>query len=128
MAETNSGEVITEQHWWEKDYGQRLVVWLLFGCLASLLPLVIEFVKAIDTAEGPSFSRIFGSGELLIISAVLAAGTLGEVIHTMPRSLLKTILVFSCGAELLLPSLWFADLRGKIGVEQISVVNGETKV
>jgi hypothetical protein len=103
-------------------------MWLAFGCIASLLPVGIQFLHAIDSPEGATFGRIFGDGELLVISAVIAAGALGEVILGMPGSILKLIFTFTCGSELLIASLWFGDLSGKIGVAQTVTVNGNTMV
>jgi hypothetical protein len=101
-----------------------LVTWILFGCIASLLPFGIEAVKQLDSPENVTFDGLFGTGELLVVGAVLAAAALGEVISTGPRSVASTVLSFSCGAELVITSLWYADLKGKVGIPQHVVING----
>jgi hypothetical protein len=110
-------------HMWSR-HQLRLVGWALFGCIASLLPVLIQIVQGIDSPGGITFNGLFGNGDLLIIAATLAAGALGEVIAASRSSWLTLLLTFCCGSELLVTSLWYADLRTKLGQSQIVEVNG----
>jgi len=109
--------------WWTRDHWIRLVMWVLFGCVASLLPLAIQAIKGINSPGGPTFTAVCGNGELLIISAVIAAGVLGELILGLSRSpdvMFFLVLSFACGAELVIASLWYADLSDALTAAEIS--------
>jgi hypothetical protein len=121
-----AGVTARTQRWWQTGYWQRVVMWCLFGCLASLLPLLIQMLHGFDSPRGATFDAICGDGELLVISAVLAAGALGEVILGIPRSMLMLVLTFGCGAELVVASLWFADIRGRVGSQETTQIDGQT--
>jgi hypothetical protein len=64
----------------------RVVVWVLFGVVFGLLPLIISIIKDAASAEGLHLSSVLGKGELLMIGAVIAAGSLGELLATWLRA------------------------------------------
>jgi hypothetical protein len=57
----------------------RLSVWLLFGVILGLLPLIASVIKGAMSPDGLSFTEVLGGGELFIVSAVIAAGAMGEL-------------------------------------------------
>lgn len=57
----------------------RLSVWLLFGVILGLLPLIASVIKGAMSPDGLSFTQVLGGGELFIVSAVIAAGAMGEL-------------------------------------------------
>lgn len=58
----------------------RLLLWLIFGVALGGLPLMAEGVKEAFSAGGFSFTHLLDQGELFIISAVIAAGAMGELL------------------------------------------------
>jgi len=58
----------------------KLTVWLGFGVVFGLLPLVLSGLRAGMTASGFDLLTALGGGELFIVDAVLAAGVIGEVV------------------------------------------------
>jgi hypothetical protein len=59
---------------------KRVTVWLLFGAIFGLMPLFAVTLKEIFSADGFSLDGILKGGDLFIISAVLSAGALGELL------------------------------------------------
>lgn len=57
----------------------RLVVWLLFGVVLGLLPLIASVIRGVMSKDAFSFTEVLGGGELFIVSAVIAAGAMGEL-------------------------------------------------
>jgi hypothetical protein len=57
----------------------RLVVWSLFGVIFGLLPLIALSLKGVLSKDGFHFGEVLGGGELFVVSAVLAAGAMGEL-------------------------------------------------
>ena len=57
----------------------RLFVWLVFGVLIGLLPLMRPLSRDFLTDDGVSLDLVFGHGELFIVAAVIAAGAMGEI-------------------------------------------------
>ena len=57
----------------------RLSVWLLFGVMLGLLPLIARVIKGAMSKDGLSITEVLGDGELFIVSAVIAAGAMGEL-------------------------------------------------
>lgn len=57
----------------------RLLLWLIFGVLIGVLPLLADGIKDTFGADGFSFDSLLSQGELFIISSVIAAGAIGEL-------------------------------------------------
>jgi hypothetical protein len=57
----------------------RLLLWLIFGVVLGGLPLMADGLKEAFGAGGFSFDHLLAQGELFIISAVIAAGAVGEL-------------------------------------------------
>lgn len=59
---------------------KRVLVWLLFGAVFGLMPLFAVSLKEAFTPAGFNIDTLLKSGDLFIVSAVLSAGALGELI------------------------------------------------
>ena len=57
----------------------RLLVWLIFGVVFGCLPLIADGVIEAFNASGFSISFLLIQGGLFIVSAVMAAGAIGEL-------------------------------------------------
>jgi hypothetical protein len=58
---------------------EKVIRWLVFGSLISILPLVYAWMDLRVRGETATFQRIIGNGELLVIVWVLAASAIGEL-------------------------------------------------
>lgn len=67
--------------------GKRVLVWLLFGAIFGLFPLFAVALKEVLSPGGFHIDSILASGDLFIISAVLSAGALGELIAASSKEL-----------------------------------------
>lgn len=76
----------------------RLAVWLLFGVVLGLLPLIANGIKGVMSNQGFSLTEVLGGGELFIVSAVIAAGAIGELLvgTVRRRPPLLTVLAGFC--------------------------------
>jgi hypothetical protein len=59
---------------------QRLVGWFIFGVIIALLPIVLSYHAQTDRDIDPGLTTLLGRGELLVISAVMTAGAVGELV------------------------------------------------
>jgi hypothetical protein len=77
---------------------KRLLVWFLFGAIFGLLPLFAQALKEVLSPAIFHINSILQSGELFIVSAVLSAGALGELLATVSRrvSLVTIVAGFFC--------------------------------
>lgn len=62
---------------------ERLGVWLLFGMIFSLLPLIAVAIKGMLAPGGASLEQVLGGGEMFIVGAVISAGAVGELFSTL---------------------------------------------
>jgi len=77
---------------------KRIVVWLLFSAIFGLLPLFAVMMKEIMSPAGFHITSVLASGDLFIVSAVISAGALGELIAagTKEAELVVIIAGFFC--------------------------------
>lgn len=58
----------------------RLSVWLSFGVIVGSLPLIASMIRDAMSRGGLSLTEVLKGGDLFVISAVVAAGALGELL------------------------------------------------
>lgn len=66
---------------------KRLIVWVLFGAFFGLMPLFAVGLKEVFSPSGFHIDNVLKNGDLFIVSAVLAAGALGELLAAASRGL-----------------------------------------
>jgi hypothetical protein len=62
-----------------KEIITRMTVWLLFGVIFGLFPLIASGIVNAILDHGFSVTEVLSKGELFIVSAVTAAGAMGEL-------------------------------------------------
>lgn len=101
-----------------KNRIRRILKWFLFSVLIALAPLAADGLNRLSQISGtislkPITVGILGHGELLLISAALAADTIGDLIASGEQ--FKTLKLVTGGASaiiILLASIWYADIAG----------------
>lgn len=95
----------------QKLPSEKLVRWLVFGVVFALLPLFFNYLKAYGRGATISPADLSAHGELLLISAAIAAAAVGELLASGRRYQIAKIIAGG-GSVLLLAvaSLWFADI------------------
>jgi hypothetical protein len=104
--------------------GIHLAGWLVFGVFVGLAPLILDLLKTAMSPDSIQFEEVLGRGELFIVSAVVGAGVLGEVVTALVLGVLK-----SAGARrlvTLLISSGFAVLLTIANTGSYMVVSGGT--
>jgi hypothetical protein len=103
--------------WHERPLAQKLTTWLIFGVVIALTPFILEFLKRLGREQEMSLGGVLGTGQLLLVSAAIAAGATGElVLVEVPsrRRLAKLITIGCCVLSVIVSSLWFGDISGAI--------------
>lgn len=94
---------------------RRLLKWILFSVVISLLPLVADFwnrLMHVDTSNSVVLIiEVLGHGGLLLISGAIAADAIGDLIGSGPEFItLKYVSGGACLAVVLLSSLMYASI------------------
>jgi hypothetical protein len=76
---------------------KRVVVWFLFGAFFGLWPLFAVMIKEAFSPTGFNIDQLLNNGDLFTISAVLAAGALGELIAAASKGGMSFFLVIFSG-------------------------------
>ena len=76
----------------------KVVRWIIFEVIISVLPLGFAYVDLTMKAKDPTWAGVIGNGELLVIVWAISAGAIGELFGSDGRPLLKVI----CGGLTLL--------------------------
>jgi hypothetical protein len=58
----------------------RLVLWLAFSVVFGSAPLMVDAIKSGMSPHGLDFDNVLGHGGLFILGAVIAGGSIGELI------------------------------------------------
>jgi hypothetical protein len=95
---------------------RRLLKWILFSVLISLLPLVADFWNRVThgskSASVELIIDVLGRGGLLLISGAIAADAIGDLIGSGPEFIsLKYASGGACLAVVLLSSLMYAGIE-----------------
>jgi hypothetical protein len=59
---------------------RRLIVWFIFGLVVSVIPVLWIFLKLVLKKEPHGTWDVLSTGDLIVISAVLAAASVGELL------------------------------------------------
>lgn len=70
-----------------KTTAKRVLVWLLFGAVFGLMPLFAVTIKEEFSPVGFNLDELLKNGDLFIVSAVLAAGAIGELLAAASRGM-----------------------------------------
>lgn len=93
---------------------QRLVVWLLFGVALGVTPIIFSVMRDMGPSGGPNWHEILQNGDLVLISAILTGGPIGELfLPTGQAAHSKVRRVFAAGSSLFLIMIeagWYATI------------------
>lgn len=96
----------------------KLVHWLVFSVIISLLPLIFNLITMIIYAwgPGPSLLSISSRGELMLVSAGIAAKGIGELFASGRKKLIaKYVAGGGCVVVLVLSSMSFVYISTASG-------------
>lgn len=96
---------------------QRLGVWLFFGVILALLPLILEWLRLMDANRRHGLVAICSNGELLLISAVIAGGAVGELILSNVAHRWMSFKIWAAGSTVVLLAVeagWYSDVASKL--------------
>jgi hypothetical protein len=111
----------------------KVLRWLIFGAVVSLLPLAFAYNDLSYTLQQATLEKIIGNGELLVIVWVLSASAIGELFGS--GSKLAILKVIAGGLSLLIildAGHAFATITqakaAKIAVDEALVVSSSIKL
>jgi hypothetical protein len=90
---------------------EKLLKWLLFSAIVSVVPLFSTYIILIIYSSKPSFVSIISRGELQLISVALLANGIGEVVTS--GSIRKVFQILLAGVStvfLLIISIWYGAI------------------
>ena len=90
---------------------EKILHWLFFGVLMALAPFLALMLDDVTNSTPMSLISLFGHGELLIVTSIIAAGGVGDLFGTEVSKELRVprlIVLCSCLAVLIVTCLWFA--------------------
>jgi hypothetical protein len=91
----------------------KVVRWFMFGVIISLVPILLLYLLLTLDKQPAGMEKLIGNGELLVITWVLAAGAVGELIGS-PAAHPLAKLIFGCLAMIvvILATFFFAAVSG----------------
>jgi hypothetical protein len=97
---------------------EKLVRWAVFRVIIALVPLAFNLASMLT--EGKlELVQICSRGELLLISAVISAGAIGEIIGVVEgHNIGKLFAGGACVITLFIASHWFATISTAIRLEK----------
>jgi hypothetical protein len=110
------------------------VRWVCFGITLAVLPIATNWISSLTRGGEVSAWNILGNGELLLVSAVLGATSVGELMGARTRRFIifRSVLSGFNLPLILLASIWFADIsatvRSDVDVDQRFVAIGSLVV
>jgi hypothetical protein len=86
--------------------------WLFFGVIFAVMPILAGMLINASHGEGIGFWKLIGRGELLIVTAGLAAAAAGQILtkKTSHRRLIANVLAFGNIVIACLTSIVFANI------------------
>lgn len=63
----------------------KIARWLLFGIVFPVVPLAANYLWLGLREEAPDFSAVLRNGELLLVTSIMCATALGEIIGTQEK-------------------------------------------
>jgi hypothetical protein len=91
----------------------RLIAWLFFTVVVSLLPVAGGLLFDVDHGEGLHAARAVAHGELLVLSVTITAAAVGELVLTGIPSGVRSaalVLIGSAFTIIIVAGFWFADI------------------
>lgn len=113
---------------------EKVLRWLMFGVAFATLPLLLNLLLAMTRDLQVGWVQLFGQGELLLVSAGVAASGAGELSGETVTALRRFQIFLSGSAYIIvcLSSVWFAGtatLRAADQkVDEVVVANGSLLV
>jgi hypothetical protein len=99
----------------------KVVRWSIFSVAFALLPIGVNGLSAATRNRGIAYDDLVGRGELLLVTAAIAAASAGELFGDK-ESRLRTTRLFLVGMSFLvvcLSSYWFADIAAGLQSNQV---------
>jgi hypothetical protein len=90
----------------------KVMHWLFFGVIFAVMPILAGMLINASRGEGIGFWNLIGRGELLIVTAGLAAAAAGQILtkKTPRRRLVANVLAFGNIVIACLTSIVFANI------------------
>jgi hypothetical protein len=90
---------------------EKIVRWLIFSVVIALLPLAFNYIRILIQGTNPTLVVLLSRGELLLVSAAIAAAAIGELIASGEEwRIAKYVAGGGCVSVLFLTSALFAEI------------------
>ena len=90
---------------------EKVTKWIVYSAILSLAPILFYTIKLLGHGEAITFDKVLGHGELLLITAILSAAAIGEIVASGENwKIWKLISGGGCLLIVILASAWYADI------------------
>ncbi len=97
---------------------EKLLRWLLFGVAIGLLPFAYPAIKSLVVGPSLTAVRLFGRGDLFLITATLVAASFGDLIANGKEQAIRKIWVgFLCLIIFIVCIVWFGVVANAIDAQ-----------
>ena len=80
----------------------RLLQWIFFSVVIGLVPIIFLYIRGILWSKPVEFQILLKHGELFLISTVILAGAIGDLIYTDPRKKIWHLITLASSILILL--------------------------
>lgn len=103
---------------------EKLIKWLLFSAVISLVPICATYVILLSSNNSPSFISLICRGELQLISVALLANGIGEIVaNDTINKIIKLLLTGVSTILLLIISIWYGSIVSSLISSSINTTN-----
>jgi hypothetical protein len=91
---------------------------LLFGVVLTLLPLILSWLRRLDSDRPHDLVSVCANGELLLISTVIAGGAVGELILRSVDRRWLSFKIWAVGSAILMLAIeagWYSSVASRVG-------------
>ena len=94
---------------------EKLLRWLLFGVAIGLLPFAYPAIKSLVVGPSLTAVRLFGRGDLFLITATLVAASFGDLIANGKEQAIRKIWIgFLCLIIFIVCTVWYGVVANAI--------------
>jgi hypothetical protein len=101
-------------------FSDKVLRWLMYGVAFATLPVLLNLVLAVTRNSSLSWEQLLGQGELLLVSAGVAASGAGELSGESVPVLRRFQILLQGLAYIIvcLTSVWFADTANLLASQE----------
>lgn len=108
---------------------EKMTRWIIFNVIIALLPLLLNYFIIRTSGRAADMAMLIAKGEILLISAAIAAGAIGELLNGGDgHRIAKYVAGGSCVILLFMTAGWFTHIHGLTSPANIDFITSNSIV